>query len=179
MRKNKADRDYGPTTEVELQSGAIVLISAGDFIRVRMFRWAVTPPKTTRGLVYAVRGIPGGGSQSLHRFILDPPDHLIVDHKDGNGLNCTRGNLRICNIQQNSWNRASSDHTMSPYKGVTWHPSSQKWLARINGEQIAPLFDSPEEAAHAYDDAARLLFGEYACVNFPRYFSERGALQGG
>ena len=76
-------------------------------------------------------------SYALHRFIMgvDNPS-IIVDHRDGNKLNCQRYNLRPTDIKGNSRNklcRSSSGKT-----GVHWDKRHNKWEAaiKINGKKI-------------------------------------------
>lgn len=60
--------------------------------------------------------------------------------------------------------------TKSQYKGVTWHPKTRKWLARIhvNRKQISLGYhDTEEAAAYAYDRAAVEHFKDKARLNFP------------
>lgn len=58
----------------------------------------------------------------------------------------------------------------SGYRGVSWHETGQKWQCHIgiNGDRVyLGLFDDEIDAAHAYDEAAKEHFGEYAALNFP------------
>ena len=102
-----------------------------------------------------------------HDIILT--DH-IIDHKNGDRLDNRRSNLRACDYFQNSTNtRIRSDNT-SGYKGVSWDKTRRKWRAYfvLDGYQIhLGRYTDPIQAAHAYDEAARLNFGEFACLNFP------------
>ena len=117
---------------------------------------------------------------ALHRVILGITDpKIIVDHKDHDGLNCQRSNLRITDHSGNMRNMrkhgtANGEATKSQYKGVTFHKRSGIWHAQIGTGSIANhknhylgSFESEIEAAKAYDVAAAQLFGEYAVLNFP------------
>jgi hypothetical protein len=100
---------------------------------------------------------------------MNPPPGLVVDHIDGNGLNNTRVNLRICTSAQNICNSKGRSKT-SKYKGVTRRKMSNKWFAQIkfNRKHIdIGRFDNEIEAAKAYDNVARKLFKEFAYLNFP------------
>jgi hypothetical protein len=58
----------------------------------------------------------------------------------------------------------------SQYKGVTWYIKHSKWYAQIqiNKKMVyLGLYITEKDAAHAYDTAAKLYFGEYAQLNFP------------
>jgi hypothetical protein len=110
----------------------------------------------------------------MHRLILGVTDSSIeIDHRDGNGLNNTRHNLRIATSQQNAFNRKKrSDGKLSQYKGVSKRSETNRrpWYAFIciDGKQkIIGAFDSELEAARAYDASAALHFGAFARLNFP------------
>lgn len=104
----------------------------------------------------------------IHRLILNAPEHLEVDHIDGNRLNNQRSNLRLATSSQNKMNRGPRKDNTSGYKGVSWHSQRLKWTARVKAGQKyihLGLFDSKEAAALAYNSAARLLHGEFAWLN--------------
>jgi len=110
-----------------------------------------------------------GKNTAMHRFIMKPPDDLVVDHIDGNGLNNTRANLRICTYQQNIFNRKGWGKD-SKYKGVSWDKRSKKWRAKIrynSKDKHLGVFEDEIEAAKEYDKEAAKLFGEFAYLNFP------------
>lgn len=95
---------------------------------------------------------------------------MFVDHINHNKLDNRRCNLRICTETQNNMNKCFDSRNTSGYKGVSWHKSARKWFAyiRFNKQRLnIGFFDDPVEAAHAYDDAARIYHGEYAHLNFP------------
>lgn len=131
-----------------------------------------------RGRLYAARWVRNGGGWTLeymHRIILARKlarplrRGEQVDHINGNPLDNRRANLRLATNTQNQ--RNSRARSASGYKGVTWHKRDCKWQAQIqhNGQlRHLGYFNSRIEAARAYDDAARQLFGPYAALNFPR-----------
>jgi hypothetical protein len=107
----------------------------------------------------------------IHRIILGLDDPLIkVDHKDGNGLNNMRSNLRIANESQNGANRRKepSGIRSSFFKGVSWCPKTRAWRAGIQkNKQTIHLgsFNNERHAARAYNFAATALFGRFAKLN--------------
>ena len=112
----------------------------------------------------------------MHRFLLGLAmgDRRMVDHIDGDGLNNRRENLRVCTASQNAGNSVLPCDNRSGFKGVL--PRRLRWRAEIKIARRSIFlgsFDSPDEAAHAYDAAAREFYGDFACVNFPRE-GERG-----
>jgi hypothetical protein len=93
------------------------------------------------------------------------------DHRDLDRLNNTRRNLRVATRQQNNCNRSTYVFKKSSsYKGVSWFKRDKNWMAYIkhNGKRFYLGYFSDEIlAAKAYDEAARLYFGDYAKLNFP------------
>jgi len=105
---------------------------------------------------------------SLHRMILGVTDPtILVDHRDGDGLNCKRSNLRETNHAGNSQNASRRADNTSGYRGVTFNKLSGKWQASIQREKVKKhlgLFPTAELAHEAYATAARELHGEFAKV---------------
>jgi hypothetical protein len=77
-------------------------------------------------------------------------------------------NLRECSASQNAMNKKAS---RQGFKGVTLHKQTGKFQATCSGHGYIGLFQTEEEAAHAYDEICIKNFGEFARPNFP---SERG-----
>lgn len=130
------------------------------------------------GHIRAARSVQNGDgwkTELLHRVILArklrrplrPGEE--VDHINGNPLDNRRANLRLATRAQNA--RNSRGWSSSGFKGVYWHKRRSRWQTEIryNGQKrFLGYFDTPIEAARAYDDAARELYGEFAALNFPR-----------
>lgn len=172
--------------EIPLTQGYVALVDDGDFERVAKFKWCASVDKRTDGSitnVYATHGVRTAvrtasgkrkSTQQLHRFILELTDPLInVDHKNHNGLDCRRENLRTCSRDENMRNMCTPTTNSSGFKGVSWHKGDRKWRAYIKvsdglkKRQYAHLgnFDSREQAAAAYNAAAVQRFGEFALLN--------------
>lgn len=108
----------------------------------------------------------------MHRVIMNAPRGMQVDHRDGNGLNNQRYNLRLCTGQENARSRRLNKNNTSGYKGVHWSYQRMKWLAIIsyNGKKIyLGGFFCIVRAAKAYDKKAVELFREFARLNFPTH----------
>lgn len=155
--------------EIPLTRGKVAIVDDEDYERLNVHKWCVM-----RGGAawYACRGTytPGRGSHTLlmHRVILSAPRGVQVDHKNSDGLNNTRGNLRLATISQNGLNARIRKDNTTGYKGI-WQ-SGLRWAARIRcqGKRMhLGVFSSPEAAARAYDKKALELFGEFARLNFP------------
>lgn len=103
----------------------------------------------------------------MHRLITGAPDGLTVDHINGNGLDNRQCNLRICTLAQNLANREKSNGR-HPYKGIWQNPVTNRWGASIQCDGLKHhlgYFDSPEDAARAYNEAATRLHGPFAKLN--------------
>lgn len=106
----------------------------------------------------------------MHRIVLGRvigralSQNEMVDHINSNGLDNRRQNLRLATFQENAWNRRAVDGLTSKYKGVSWNKTTQRFIAKIQGEFIGS-FEDEESAAHAYDLEARKRYGEYAVLN--------------
>lgn len=156
--------------EIPLTRGKVALVDDEDFDRLNAFKWQASSRYGTT--FYAVRyaRIAGKDRQKkMHREILGLTDPRIhVDHKDRDGLNNTRANLRQANCSQNARNRGPKPGSTSRFLGVCWSKKSQKWQAGIsvNKKQIhIGIFSSEIEAATARDVAARKYHGEFAALN--------------
>ena len=124
-------------------------------------------------MLYARARTRIGGRQSkkvlMHRLIMNAQATEDVDHRDGNGLNNRRKNLRPATVSQNLGNmrRLRSDCS-SGFKGVTYIRKLGKWQARIQFQgkrTVLGCFATKELAAQAYDEAAKRIFGEFAAPN--------------
>lgn len=162
--------------EIPLTKGHVAVVDDEDYERLTTKRWQALERGNT---VHAMRKERVGGRKRtvfMHRMILGAQDGVEVDHIDRNGLNNTRGNLRPCFHQQNSWNRIKGGPKSSVFIGVCMQgslarPTAPRWRASItvNGkQQWLGSFRSQVEAAIVYDNAARIHFGEFAITNFRR-----------
>lgn len=109
-----------------------------------------------------------GIAVTLHKLIMNTPTGMDTDHVNGNKLDNTKFNLRICTRSQNNCNQKPQIGRTSQYKGVCWFKWTSKWRAyiMINKKRIhLGYFKNEEEAAIAYNVAAVELYGEYARLN--------------
>ena len=117
----------------------------------------------------------------MHRLLLGTPPRLHTDHRDGNGLDNRRANIRIASTSENRANELvrrmarGSSGASSKYKGVS--PSTSRLGGWIAQARVAGRFthlgtwDREIDAALAYDDAVRSEFGEFAATNFTADFA--------
>jgi hypothetical protein len=93
---------------------------------------------------------------------------MKVDHINGDGLDNQRCNLRLATHSENLRNRGYTKKNTSRYKGVTWYKPYKKWRAQIKTDHKMKnlgYFDIPEEAAEAYNEAAKKYHGSFAWLN--------------
>lgn len=165
--------DGKPAKRIPLTKGWFALVDADDYDFLSQWRWCVSAAGR-RGAAYAYRNqhMPGGKMIGvfMHRVILETPPGMVSDHIDGDGLNNTRGNLRVVTPRQNQMNRRPNRGGTSPFKGVCLDTSNPRkpWLARIgvNGRRIfLGRFTREDDAGAAYAGAAVKYFGGYARVS--------------
>lgn len=154
--------------EIPLHGGLVAIVDDGDEW-VEQFAWHPWLSGSRR-TIYARHGRrrPEGGYENvvMHRLILGTDQH--VDHRDGDGLNNRRSNLRLANHSQNGANAPKRLGTKSRYKGVSTH--RDRWRAQIRVQRKyvhLGMFADEADAARAYDLAALEAFGEFARLNFP------------
>lgn len=114
-------------------------ISLEDFNKVNDFPNTWIPHEKVKGYGVYVKGQIKGKVTSLHRFILDAPENLVVDHINGDTLDNRRSNLRLATKSQNQWNRTVRQrNNTSGFTGVRWDKERGKWkaYARKYGKEI-------------------------------------------
>ena len=148
--------------EIQLTRGFVTQVDDEDYEWLNRWKWMAQKGTKT---FYATRRKK---RIWMHRVILNTPENKQTDHIDGNGLNNSRSNLRVCSCSENFMNRMPYLNRSSLYKGVDWHKATQKWRVRIKinrKERYLGVFNSEIEAAKTYDGAAIKLFGEFARIN--------------
>lgn len=158
---------------VPLNAGMETIVSMEDYVWVCKYTWTAFP---CNGKFYAARYDANGRIIKLHRAILSAPSGSLVDHRNGNGLDNRRSNLRVTDGSGNAANSTPKKrkNSKSVYKGVTQLPTG-RWRVIVARDRHVGCFANEVDAAIAYDEAARSIYGEFACVNFPRN-GERGCL---
>ncbi len=154
--------------KIVLSQRRYALVDNSDFDYLNQWKWyAIKCNKS----FYAVRNSKWKNGKhypiKMHRLIMNTPKGKQVDHKDGNGLNNQRSNLRNCTARQNSMNRRKHSNSSSKFKGVT--KVAGKWKARISFKnKLIHIgnFYTQEEAAKEYDKKAKELHKEFALLNF-------------
>ena len=151
--------------EIQLTQGKVALVDDEDFESLNQFKWyAIRNGKT----FYATRKDMDDYKQINILMHWEVMNGKGIDHKDHNGMNNQKSNLRLCTQKENCMNRSKRENTSSIYKGVSFHSRDKKWQAHIgiNGKYIhIGLFTSEVDAAKAYNEKAIELFCEFAHIN--------------
>lgn len=151
--------------EIQLTNGYKAIVDDEDFDYLSKFKWYAH--FNQYGKIYARRAKNQKGKGKwawMHRVIMNPPAGALIDHINGNGLDNRRSNLRTCTHAENLRNRKAPRNNTSGYRGVVWNSISKNWVAQIesSGKSIyIGRFDDIVEAAIAYDEKARELWGEF------------------
>jgi hypothetical protein len=149
---------------IPLTQGHVATVDDADYPLVAGYRWQLA--RRGRSL-YATTDVARGHKLYMHRLITNAADGEQVDHVNHDGLDNRRENLRLCSAALNRRNQRKTRGT-SRYKGVSLFRNG-KWRAtiKLNGKQHSlGHYVEEEDAARAYDAAARKMFGEYALTNF-------------
>ena len=164
--------------EIKLTKGQVALVDDEDYESVAKYKWQASLSCTGRTW-YASRTVTMSGKRTmirLHQVILSAPSGFHVDHKNRNGLDCRRSNLRLATRCGNAANRSLRSDNTSGFKGVyrkhnpAFAGRKYCWAAQIRHNykySCIGYFKTAEEAARAYDVKAREFFGEFAWLNFP------------
>lgn len=155
---------------IKLTQNKFALVDNADYEWLNQWKWYASWDGYTwyarrRARLSAGRQFTVG----MHRMILGLKrgDKWQCDHRDSNGLNNCRSNLRICTHQQNHFNQRPTRGRQ--FRGVCWNWEMKKWRAKIchNKESIhLGYFLSEIEGAEAYNRKAKELFGKFARLNF-------------
>jgi len=145
----------------------VALVDDSDYEWLNQYRWVI---KKSCNVYYAQRNvISHKKTQFMHRLILGLTDFNIkCDHRDRNGLNNQRSNLRTATNSQNLANRAGRKNSTSKYLGVSWHTKRRKWIAQMRKDGVSIYigeYKNEKEAASAYNKKALELHKEFAFLN--------------
>jgi len=150
--------------EVVLGGGNVAFVDREDMPLVSCYNWHEVE---IFGNIYASCTIKSK-TVLMHRMIMKAPYGLVVDHRDKNGLNNQKYNLRLCTQSQNMAAAKMKNTNTSGYRGVSKHGSGWKATITVRYKQyVIGTFRNKEDAARAYDKWAKELYGEFANLNFP------------
>ncbi len=152
--------------KIKLNNEKFAIVDDRNFEYLNQFKW------TYDAYGYAVRRFMRNGKRTtifMHNLIIDIPKGYLPDHINGNRIDNRKENLRIANYKQNNQNRRLGKNNTSGYKGVSWSRLGKGyWKAYIKQDKKSKFlgnFKTKEEAALAYNEAAKKYFGEFAWLN--------------
>lgn len=141
--------------------GENIYVEDEDYPKLAPFNWYCNDGT-------AIRGYVDGEKVNITSLIVETPIGFLVDHKNLVMHNCLRNNLRLATKQQNNHNCGPRKQNITGYKGVHWRKDKHKFQARIQADKknhLLGYFNSAQEAALAYNKAAKRLHGEFAFLN--------------
>lgn len=155
---------------IPLTQGKFAKVSDQDFGRISKFKWhARRTPRT----FYAARQVRlNNGRQRarpMHRDILKANDNVEIDHRDHDGLNNQRRNLRRCAPSENTYHYQKPVTNTSGFVGVWWNAAAKKWQAAVSyrgKNRHVGLFKNQRQAAEARDKMAKSFRKKFAFLNF-------------
>lgn len=150
----------------------IIYFDSCDLKSIKSYKWFVVCKGLKKSIFYAVTTIRDVKTKQrrlllMHRLIMNPKNHQEIDHRNLNGLDNRRQNLRICTHAENMRNRRPRENK-SGYKGVYFSREKQRFraLITVNKKVICVKHcHTAVEAARAYNEAALKYFGEFALLN--------------
>lgn len=156
--------------QITLTQGKVARVSDHRFDYLNQWKWQAV---LVDNVWYAQRAEeqPHPRTIYMHREIAGAPQGTRVDHRDCDGLNNVDENLRVCTASQNAANRKMNINNSTGFKGVipTGNQKKNPYKAEIRFHRqkiYLGSFPTAEEAARAYDEKAKELFGEFARTNF-------------
>lgn len=116
-------------------NGMSVKVDDTDYEKYNHLRWHLSSTG------YAIRRT-NGETIRLHRLIMNCPEGMVIDHLNGDKLDCRRSNMRICSQEENARNRHNT-------KGYCYDKEKGRWMVRYRGK-FCGRYNTEEEAKKAY-----------------------------
>lgn len=135
--------------KIRISQGKKVIVDDEDYERVSEWKWSFHHSG------YVVRGKP---QISLHRFVMNAPKGVFVDHINRNRLDNRKENLRLATNRQNQFNSLKND-------GVHWRGDREAWIVRMNVDghkKYIGYFRDKKDAEEARRQASLKYHGEFS-----------------
>lgn len=150
---------------IPLTQGKFAQVDDEDYEHLMQWKWHAYKSKRN---MYAGRSVKNV-KVSMHRYLLNLKDfNDVADHKNNDGLDNQRCNLRVATRSQNGANRRSHLNSSSKYLGVSFNKDRKKWKSEIKKKPAVYFlgwFENEIDAAKAYNIKAFELFGDFANLN--------------
>lgn len=149
---------------IPLTQGQFAIVDDEDFAWLSQWKWFA---RKVRNTFYAARSVRENGKKRfihMHRLVNNTPDGLLTDHKNGDGLDNRRENLRDATLSQNAGNVGPRPQGTTSVKGIYFDKARGQWAADIQYEKKRTRlgrFQTQAAAMAAYDTAAKRLFGQF------------------
>lgn len=167
--------------QIPLTQGKFAIVDDEDYEYLNQWKWYAQ--KTPTDNYYYSTAIVDGRSITMHRLIMNASKGQLVDHKDRDGLNNQKSNLRLCTPSENQMNKIGKRNSSSKYKGVSLVKQKRRSLLKdgsikervyiswqsvinINGKnKTLGRFKDEIQAALVYNHASKKHYGEFARLN--------------
>jgi len=150
---------------IKLISGEYVRVDEEDYERLSQYSWCLFKSEKWQ---YAIRVEHKNGTQKtiyMHREIMGVTDPKVyVDHRDHDGLNNLKSNLRVSDNRFNQYNVGKKSTSKQKYKNIRQLDES-RWQVRVRtpkGNRVEKVVYSEEEAVKLYNELALKHHGEFA-----------------
>jgi|11_taG_2_1085331.scaffolds.fasta_scaffold41009_1 hypothetical protein len=156
--KNKEIIIHKEYADIELSNWYFSKIDIEDIDTISKYSWSISTSLYARNRTLWM----------MHRFIMNCPNWMYIDHINNDKLDNRKSNLRVCTHQENDMNRRSRISSTSKYKWVYFYRAYKKWSVNITYKWKRihiGYFKNEDEAGMAYDKKAKELFWEYAYLN--------------
>jgi len=155
--------------KIKLSRGLFATVDDDQYEKLNAFKWSALKGRYT---YYAVRTQHNLKKTILmHRQIMEAAKGTLIDHKNGNGLDNTKENLRFASYAENQHNRRNEPYGKSKYRGIVGREKIKAWQAKIGAKgkyYHLGYFKEEKEAALAFDKGALKYHGEFAVLNFTK-----------
>ena len=159
------------TYDIPVGMDLFTQVSERDVERVLKHRWdVIRQPRSHTCYAATLVTEPETGKRkiiTLHKFLMGSKPGMVIDHRDRNGLNNTRSNLRWATPQQNAVNREACLGNATGFKGVSALPSGKfkASITRHGATTHLGVYDAAEDAAFVYNLSAAEHDKQFACPN--------------
>ena len=161
--KNSKEPELG-YLEIPLNNGKVMLIDKEDYHKIEN-AFSIVGRSRYASALFLIEGATK--MVAVHKLIMNTPEGFVVDHKNQNGLDNRKENLRICTSAENSRNRVANRNNRFGYKGVA-ESFNGKYVSQIGFEgktYYGGTFNTVIEAAKSYNEMAIKYHGEFAWLN--------------